>query len=669
MNIATPNSVKKRIILGFLILALLMTALCIRVGWVQIVKGEEYNKMAMESQTKDVPIPAKRGAIYDRNGKELAVSAVTYSVWARPDKVRQGKKGSKESENLERTAAFLAKKLSMDSGEVEDIISQKKVLVKVAKYVDKDVADRIKKEGLPGIELAEDVKRYYPLGNFAAHILGSVTDDNTGLAGLELKYNQYLSGISGRWIKNTDVKGNSLVYGDEKYYQAEDGMNLMLTIDEVIQHYVEKAIKIVQGNTSADRVMCIVMDPKTGEILAMAMTPDYDPNNPRVPLDPAQQEYLETLDENQKVDFWNKMWRNPMVSDTYEPGSTFKLITTSAALEEQVTRLDEVFYCNKYYTIAGTELSCWRPQPHGQETLVEAVGNSCNPVFATLSQRLGLNRYYDYLELFGLRDKTEIDFPGEGMAILQKKETAGPVGLATMAYGQGIAVTPIQLITAVSAFGNDGKLMQPHLVKAMTDDKGKIIQKIEPKVIRQVVSKQTAQDMRLIMESVVSNGGGGNAKVPGYRVGGKTGTANKPKNGGYSEETYSSFIGLAPMNDPKVAILLIVDNPKGVKYGSQTAAPGVKLILQDTLRYLGLKPSYTQEEEAQMNSGKVTVPNLVGKGFDEAIGIAGGMGLGACISPAVKEGESLDESLCVVDQYPKPGEKAKAGSMVYLYRQ
>lgn len=669
MNNPTPNSVKKRIIIGFFLICIATVGLSFRVGWVQIVNGDEYSKKALESQTRDVPIPAKRGVIYDRNGKELAVSAVTFSIWARPDKVRNASKMLSAEESISKTSEFLAKQLDMETSEVEDIINQERALVKVAKYVEKDVADTIRQKGLSGIEIAEDVKRYYPLGSFAAQVLGSVTDDNNGLAGLELKYNQYLSGVPGRWIKNTDVNGNSLAYGMEKYYHAEDGLNLVLTIDEVIQHYVEKALDTVQQNTKADRVMCIMMDPKTGDVLAMAMTPDYDPNNPRVPIDPEKAAYVETLSDSEKLKYWNTMWRNPMVSDTYEPGSTFKLLTTSMALEDQITTLNEKFVGVGHIIVAGTRLRCWRYyRPHGVETLVEAVGNSCNPVFAELALRLGIDKYYQYLELFGIKDKTGIDYPGEGYAILQNKETAGPVGLATMGYGQGIAVTPIQLVTAVSCFGNDGKLMQPRLVKALTDSDGNVVEEFDTKVVRQVVSSKTAEEMRLIMESVVANGGGGTAKVPGFRVGGKTGTANKAKNGGYSQETYSSFIGMAPMDNPKVSILLVVDNPKGIKFGSLTAAPGVKLILEDTLRYLNIQPSYTQEEEAQMSSGKAIVPDVTVKTFDEAIGILAGMSLTYTISPALEQGESLGD-LEVIDQYPKAGEKISTGGKIYLYRE
>ncbi len=653
------NLHKRRLIIAFGIICTIAALLAFRVGWIQIVRGSEYSEMAIEQQTSDVPITAKRGVIYDRNKKELAISAVTYTIWVRPASI---KNSSEKAEEVETTTNDVAMKLSeileMDVGEVKELITQNKLLVKVAKYVDKDVAEKIRDAKLTGIEIAEDVKRYYPLGAFLSHVLGSTTDDNQGLSGLELKYNQYLSGINGRWIKNKDIKGRSLAYGVEKYYQAEDGLSLVLTIDEVIQHYVEKALSTVQADTQAKRVMCIVMEPKTGDVLAMAVTPDFDPNDPRTPLDPQEAAAVEAMDNTQKQEYWNQMWRNPLISDTYEPGSTFKLLTTALALDNGVTSLADTFTCTRTYQVAGVTLHCWKPQGHGHETLAQAVQNSCNPVFVSLAQRVGMDKYYEGLEQFGLMEKTGIDFPGEGNNILQKKETAGPVGLATMSYGQGIAVTPISLVTAISAIGNEGKLMQPRLVKALVDSDGNTVQEFEPKVVRQVISKQTASEMCDIMESVVSEGGGGTAKVAGYRVGGKTGTANKPKAGGYSEDTYSSFIGLAPMDDPQVAILLIVDTPKGVKFGSQTAAPGVKMILEDTLRYLNIQPTYTDEEKAAMENRMVNVPDLTGQSTDNAIGILGGKNLKASVQGI---------GSIVVDQYPKPGERMETNSTVTLY--
>lgn len=658
------NKSKKRIIIAFAIMYGVCVLLCFRVGWIQIVKGAEYSKMATEQQTRDVPIAAKRGAIYDTNRKELAVSATCYSVWARPANVRSGKTRAEKDAAVERTAKTLAEILDKDEKEIKELITKNQALVKVDKYLNKDTADKIREKEMPGIEIAEDVKRYYPLGAFLAHTLGSVTDDNSGLSGLELQYNQYLSGISGRWIKNTDITGNSLSYGEEQYYQAEDGLGLVLTIDETIQHYVEKSIKTVQKNTSADRVMCIMMDPKTGDILALAQTPEFDPNDSKTPLSKSEQEKLEKLSDSKKMEYWNSMWRNSLISDVYEPGSTFKLLTTAMSLEEGKTNIKEHFNCTGSINVSGTKLSCWRSyNPHGSQTLQQAVGNSCNPVFVRLAQRMGITKFYNYLETFGISEKTGIDFPGEGNSILQNKATAGPVGLATMGYGQGVAVTPIQLITAISSLGNEGKMMQPRLVKALVDENGDTVKEFDTRVTRQTVSKKTASEMCDIMEYVVAKGGAGTAKVNGYKVGGKTGTANKAKNGGYSQQTYSSFIGMAPMDDPKVAVLVIVDNPKGVKFGSQTAAPGAKLILEDTLRYLELQPKLTKEEKEELNKDQVVVPDLVGEGLEEAIGILGGLSLKYKASGGVQ-----DENFVIKDQYPKAGAKINKEGTVYLYR-
>ena len=656
------NKSKKRIILAFAVMYGICVLLSFRVGWIQIVKGEEYSKMATEQQTRDVPIAARRGAIYDTNRKELAISATCYSVWARPANVGKGKQKEKRAAIIDNTARTLSGILGKDEGEIKELITKRQALVKVDKYLDKKTADKIRKAELSGIEIAEDVKRYYPLGAFLSHTLGSVTDDNTGLSGLELQYNQYLSGISGRWIKNTDITGKGLSYGKEKYFKAEDGLSLELTIDETIQHYAEKSIKTVQKNTKADRVMCIMMAPKSGDILALAQTPEFDPNHSKVPLSKSEQAKLEKLPDSKKLDYWNKMWRNSLISDVYEPGSTFKLLTTSMALEEGDTNLKEHFVCTGSITVAGQKLRCWRYyNPHGDQTLEQAVGNSCNPVFVKLAQRVGITKFYNYLETFGIANKTGIDFPGEANSILQRNP--GPVELATMGYGQGVAVTPIQLITAISSLGNDGKLMQPRLVKALMDEKGNTVKEFDTKVVRQTVSSETAAEMRKIMEFVVAKGGAGTAKVEGYRVGGKTGTANKAKGGGYSEETFSSFIGMAPMDDPQVAVLVIVDNPKGVKFGSQTAAPGAKMILEDTLRYMDLQPKLTQEEKKELNREQVTVPNLVGEGLEEAIGILGGLSLNYKAS-----GGTQDEDFLIKDQYPKAGDKINKEGTVYLYR-
>lgn len=660
--------IKKRLVIGFTIVCVAMSALFVKVGYIQVVHGTEYSKLAVEQQTKDMPISAKRGSILDRNGEELAASAVCYSVWVRPAQVKSGSTEEKRELSVNKCVDTLSEILGMDKEEVRTLVTKEQSLVKVAKYLDKETADRIREAGITGVEIAEDVKRHYPLGDFASQVLGSVTDDNNGLAGIELRYNQYLSGVSGRWIKNTDRNGNRLSYGVEKYYQAEDGLNVVLTIDEIIQHYAEKSIDTVQQATDADKVMCLVMDPKTGDILAMAITPGYDPNNPRVPLDENEAAYVESLPDDQKLEYWNQMWRNPIVSDVYEPGSTSKLLTTAMALEEGVTSLNDRFVCKHSYNVSGTILNCWRAQAHGEENLVQAVGNSCNPVFIQLAQRLGIQKFYEYLGLFGMTERSGIDYPGEAYPIIQNINTAGPVGLATMSYGQGIAVNMVQQLTAICSLGNGGKLMQPRLVKALTDSDGNVVQEFDTVEVRQVVSEKTASEMCLIMESVVSEGGGGAAKIPGYRIGGKTGTANKAAAGGYSEETYSSFVGMAPMDDPQIAILVVVDNPKGIKFGSTTAAPGAKAVLEDTLRYLQIEPQYTQEETDQINSKMSVVPDVTNTSFSTAIGMLGGASLNYIVSPAFTEEEG-ESDFMVVDQYPKAGEKLETGGTVFIYRE
>lgn len=638
-----------------------MLLLCIRLGWIQIVKGDEYSDKAVQQQTRDTPIEAERGVIYDTNGNELAVSVTCYTIWVRPTDVKSAEKKEDSEKNIEKVSKSLAEILGMEYEEVKELVTAEQSIVKIKKGVDKDTADKIRKESLPGVEIAEDTKRSYPLGAFASHTLGTVTDDNTGLSGLELEYNTYLSGVAGRWINYTDTSGNSLSYGEEKYYQAEDGYSIVTTIDQTIQHYTEKAIAQVQTKTSADRVMAIVMDPKTGDILAMAQTPEFDLNDPKTPLDEKEQKKLEAMSETDKVAYWNKMWRNSLICDVYEPGSTFKLLTTAIALEEDITSLDDTFHCSGTIDVAGETLHCWRSSnPHGTQNLKQAVANSCNPVFVELAEEIGIDLFYSHLDTFGITGTTGIDFPGEGTALLQSRDSAGPVGLATIGFGQGVAITPIQLVTAVSSFGNDGKLMEPRLVKELQDADGKTVQEFESKVVRQAVSSETADEMREIMEFT----GESTISIDGYKIGAKTGTADKIKEdgSGYSNDTYSSCIAMAPMDDPKLTVLVIVDSPQGVHFGSATAAPGVKQILEDSLRYMNVSPDAESEEDAAKQ--KVSVPDVVGNSVSEAIGILSGNSLSYDLDADAAE----KEDFIVTRQYPAAGTKIKKGSKVYLYK-
>ena len=657
------NKSKKNLIFVLGIVFFVMLLLIIRLGWIQIVRGEEYSEKALEQQTRDTPIEAERGTIYDTNGNELAVSVTCYTIWVRPTDVKSADTDEESQAKIQNVTKKLSEYLDMEYDEVKELVTKEQSIVKVKKGIDKDTADKIREEDLPGVEIAEDTKRDYPLGAFASHTLGTVSDDNVGLSGLELQYNTYLSGVSGRWINYTDTSGNRLSYGNERYYQAEDGYSIVTTIDQVIQHYTEKALDQVMEQTDADRVMAIVMDPKTGDILAMAQTPDYDLNNSREPANEKEKKEFDAMSESEQTTYLNKMWRNSLISDVYEPGSTFKLITTAIALEEDIATPNSTYNCTGEIKVADRTIHCWRTgRPHGHQNLQEAVNNSCNPVFVQLATKTGIDKFYEHLDTFGITGTTGIDFPGETTALLQDKDSAGPVGLATIGFGQGIAVTPIQLITAISSFGNDGKMMKPRLVKELRDSDGNTVRTFDTEVVRQTVSKETADEMCEIMQFVVDSGGGGSFKLDGYNVGGKTGTANKPNSsGGYSDETYSSAIAMAPMDDPQVAVLLIVDNPKGVHYGSVVAGPGMKQILSDTLRYLNVSP----DEESQETSGaeKVEIPDVTGMSASEAIGVLEGAGL----SYDMDDDVASKEDFIVSKQYPSAGTEVKKGSKIYLY--
>lgn len=651
-----------------------MFALTLRLGYHMIIKGEEYADQAKRQQTSDSTILATRGTIVDRNGAELAVSATTHTVWIRPGDI-QGMGDSKDEKdlNLQLAVKALADVLGMEYEDVMTVCTSEKKLLKLAKNVDTEVAEEIRKirigakeDRISGVEITEDAKRYYPLGNFASHILGSTTDDNVGLSGIELEYNSYLAGLNGRWIKNKDNKKNSLAFGTNTYYDAEDGLTVELTIDQNIQFIVQQELEACKERTGSDRVMCLIMDPKTGDILACAQTGEYDPNNPRTPLEEDAEAFAEMTSEEQ-VAYWNKMWRNFCVSDVYEPGSTFKLITTSIALDNGVTALNgESFYCKGYEQVADWKLKCWYyPRIHGQETLSEAVMNSCNPVMMELVSRLGITRYYEGLEAFGLMEKSGVDFPGEASNILQDKNTAGPVGLATMSYGHGIAVNPVSLVSAVCAIANDGYLMQPRFVKALKDEDDGIVKSFDPIIKTRAISEQTSKDMLSIMQYVSENGYSGNLRIPGYHIGGKTGTANKPEGGGYSEtDVYGSFIGVAPIEDPQFVILVICDTPKGVLYGSSTAGPTAIDIIEQVLRYMNIQPNYTQEEEAALNKGKIKVPDLTGKSGEAAINLLSSRGFTYALSPAM---DIYSGNLTVIDQYPKPGTEVERGAQVTIY--
>lgn len=662
---STTHNSRFRILIVFFLISLAFFGLAIRLGYHMIYKSEEYSNKAVRQQTSDSVVSAVRGSILDRNGNELAISATSYTIWVRPASVlANGKDDNEILVNSQNEARSLAALLDMEYDTVYETITSEKKLVKLAKYVDLDTANKIRNEYFSGVEITEVASRYYPLNTFCCHIIGNINDDNNGLSGLELYYNNKLQGINGRWVTNKDNKKNALAFGTSRYYDAQDGYTYVTTIDENIQYIVEKKLAECQERTKSDRVMCIVMDPKTAEILAMAQTPVFDLNDPRAALSEEDQLLLDAMTDEEKVRYWNRLWRNFNVCDVYEPGSTFKLITTSIALDNGVTYPGETFQCTPQ-KVADWTLNCWyAPRSHGTETLAQAVQNSCNPVMIQLAKRLGLENYFAGVDAFGLNEKTGIDFPAEGSNILQSINTAGPVGLATMSYGQGIAVTPISLITAISSIANGGYLMQPHLIKEIRDSQGNVVETIKPVVKSRPISEQTAQEVLSIMESVVSEGGAGTAKVSGYRIGGKTGTANKPENGGYSAtDVYGSFVGVAPIEDPQLAVLVLCDTPKGILYGSQTAAPTAGEIFRELFRYLNIQPNYSEAELAAINAGKCAVPDVTGQSVEDAIGTLAARGLGYVLAPE----QNLPAVMVVTDQYPRAGEELSKGESVTLY--
>ncbi|SHG77542.1 stage V sporulation protein D (sporulation-specific penicillin-binding protein) [Asaccharospora irregularis DSM 2635] len=635
----------------------LFLALIIRIGYIQLIKGNWLNTRALEQQTRDIPIEPKRGTIYDKNMKELAVSVTKYTVWCKPVEVKDKEKAAKE----------VAEILEEDYEKVYKSINKKNMaLVKVKRWIEDDKATKIRDAKLSGIWVAEDNQRYYPYGNFASYVLGHTSADATGISGIEMQYDKKLKGKAGKLIISTDASGVEIPQGMEKYYDPVQGNGLVLTIDEVIQHYAEKAVQKAYEINNAKKVSVIAMDPKTGDVLAMASKPDYDPNDSKTPIYPYYQEELDKYSDNEKIKGYYKMWRNPAVSDTYEPGSTFKLITSSASVEEGVIKDGEKFTCTGGVKVGGRRLKCWRHyRPHGEQTFKQAVQNSCNPVFVELGSRLGVKKLYDYVEAFGLMDKTGIDLPGEAKGILYDEKNVGPVELATISFGQSISVTPIQLITAISSIANDGKLMQPRLVKAYTDNKGNITEEVKPKMIRQVLSTESSKEMLDVAESVVREGGGKIAYLPGYRLGGKTGTAQKVIDGKYAPGKYiCSFVGIAPSDDPQIVVLAIVDEPNGVSaFGSTTAGPIIKEVMNNSLNYLGVKPIYSEDEKKEYEKEKVKVPDVRNLSIEDAVKALEE----AKLNPNLDTDIEMPKGIKVKDMFPKPGIKLSEGSTIMLY--
>lgn len=588
------NSRMKVLLLIFVSLLLLII---IKVFYVQVFEYKKLYSLSKDLWSRDLPVEANRGLILDRNGVVLADNLTTTSLVLVPNQIKDKKD----------TTTKLAQILNVSYDEMYKHVNKKTSIERVhpeGRRLSYEIADKISNLKLPGVYLVKESKRYYPYGNLLSHTLGYVGIDNQGLSGLELQYDKYLTGESGAIKYFSDAKGNKLNLSDV-YLEPQDGMNLQLTIDINIQKSIERELNNIVDMFEPDMALAIVMNPNTGEIYGMGSRPDYDPNN--------YQNY------NQQV-----LSRNLPIWATYEPGSTQKIITTSAAVEEKVVDLDnDLFYDSGSVKVDTAKIKCWKAGGHGQQTFMEVLQNSCNPGFVKMGQLLGKDRLFSYLDKFGFGAKTGVDLSGEGKGIIFPLSKVGNVELATTAFGQGISVTPIQQVTAVSAVVNGGKLYQPYILKSISEkETGNIIKKNSKKFIRQTISKETSNTMRRALENVVAKGGGKAAYIDGYRIGGKTGTAQKVENGVYLVNNYiMSFMAVVPSNNPEAVLYLAIDNPKHTAMlSSYTTTPIARRILLDIIDALDIKKQDSQIEKEKEWSDKTIyeVPNVVGMTKKEA---------------------------------------------------
>ncbi len=649
---------KRMLIVAALIILVGFVTLILRLFQLQVLGGEFYKSKAQNQQMSQTTIAASRGTIYDRNMTVLAQSATAWTIVLAPAQI--------DEEDWTLIASGLAPILGVEESTIMEACKKTSSYYEVIKRkVDRTVAEQViafaSDNDIDGINLIEDSKRYYPFNDFASTVLGFTGTDNTGLTGLEAYYDSYLQGTPGTVLSARNAWGIDMPGEYETMISAEDGNSLVLTIDQAIQNYLEKQLEIaVEEHNVQDRAAGIVMNVNTGEILAMATEPDFDLNQPFVIADEKTRAEIEALTGDERSaklsEAQNYQWRNKIVSDIYEPGSVFKIVTFSSALEEGVASFEDTFYCRGYEEVSGVTMHCWKTGGHGSETFVQAVGNSCNPVFIELGRRLGVDKFTKFLTTYGFTSKTGIDLPGEEQGIVMNASQMGPVELASCSFGQSNKITPIQMMTAACAAVNGGYLVQPHLVKQIIDSDGNVVKSFGTEVKRQVISNETSQKVCQVLESVVTDGGGDNAYIPGYRVGGKSGTAEKLDSTDSKSPYIASFFAMAPADDPEIAVLILIDNAQSYSiYGSVLAAPVASAVLADALPYLGIEPEYTSEELAQLD---VTVPNVTNSQLLEAQSTLRESGLNA---------EIVGEGTTVLRQVPEYGESVPNGGTVILY--
>ena len=665
-NLVHTTKLKMLLIVTVLIFILLIG----RIGFIQFVQGNSLKEKAYQQQTINQIISPKRGNIYDSTGKPLAIGAQVDTITINPTKIVKNTDVDTK-DYKEKVTKGLSEIFELDYEEVLTKVTSTSQVETIIKKVDQEKVDQLKKwmeenKIAVGINIDEDTKRYYPYSTVASNVIGFCGSDNQGLSGIEARWESVLTGTPGKIVSSKGSYQQEIPNAEETYISAENGSDLTLTIDLNIQSIVEKYLKqAVDENDCKRGGNVIVMNPKKGDILAIASYPDYDLNSPYTPNAVLAETY-DSLSSSEKNDALFKMWANKSVGETYEPGSTFKVITASVAIEENIAtpNKDGDFYCKGAEDVSGTSIKCWADNPHGPQTLTKALCNSCNPAFIQLGQRIGSPTLYKYYDAFGLFDTTNSGLYGEQNSIFYKLDDVRSVELATMSFGQRINVTPLQMITAISCVANDGILMKPRIVKEITNTDTNTVTEVPITQVRQVISKQTSEQVKSMMEAVVVDGSGRHAAVSGYSIGGKTGTSEPPV--GKEEEGYvASYVAISPIEDTQIALLLTLYDPKGKNghQGGQVAGPVVSQMLSEILPYLGV-PSNEDASSITNSSNAIIVPDIRNKTVSEAEKVLKDAGFSTKI---YVEGDP--NTVLVQDQTPKPGNSLLKGSMVVLYGQ
>lgn len=571
---------RRNLSLVVIIIVFLVCALMVRLGYLMIYQADHYGVMAREIHERERPIKAERGRIFDRNGIELANNKPVCTISVIHSQIKEP----------ERVIKILSEELSLTEEKVRKRVEKISSIERIQSNVPKELADKIREYDLAGVMIDEDYKRFYPFSTLASKVIGFTGSDNQGIIGLEVKYENYLHGMNGTILTLTTARGVEIKNAAENRIEPIPGNDLYLSLDVNIQEYAEQAAKKVCEAKQAKSVKLIAMNPQNGEIYAMVNHPEFDLNSPYT----LNLETDGTLTAKQKNDLLNQMWRNACISDSYEPGSTFKVITATAALEENVVTLNDRFNCPGFKIVEDRKIRCHKTGGHGPETFVQGIQNSCNPVFMELGARVGPENMYKNFKKLGLFNKTGIDVPGEAGSIMHKIDDVKPVELATMSFGQGFQITPVQLLTAASAVVNGGKIVTPHFGVTVKSHDGSFTKKLTYKERENAIRKDTSETMKMLLESVVSEGSGKNAFLEGFTIGGKTATSEKlPRRTG---KYISSFMGFAPADDPKIIAIVLIDEPVGIYYGGTIAAPVIKELFANVLPYLGVEEKISETD-------------------------------------------------------------------------